>query len=72
MEQIVKQSFGIDIAKKDFTASLASYYPSGKIRYSTAEVFDNSKKGFNRFLKWCNKVGDKGSPPAFMMEPTGV
>jgi transposase len=72
MEQLLKQSIGIDIAKKDFTACLASSYSTGQIKYSSPEVFDNNKKGFNQFLKWSNKVGSQDILQTYIMESTGV
>lgn len=72
MESILKQCFGIDISKLDFTVCLATKTLSGKTLFGSPEKFSNSKKGFNQFVRWSRKVGDPTVRPLFLMEATGI
>jgi transposase len=72
MTQLVKQSFGIDISKLDFTVCLSKRSLEGSLTFSEVEVFPNNKKGFNQFLKWSRKVGESNIDTLFVMEATGV
>ncbi|MBT5424753.1 MAG: IS110 family transposase, partial [Bacteroidetes bacterium] len=72
MEKFITQCFGVDISKLDFTVCLAKRTLSGENRLSKTEKFENSKQGFNQFLKWSMKLGDPGLKTLFLMEATGV
>ena len=72
MEQIIRQSYGIDISKLDFSVCLASLLPSGKCLFSKVEKFSNNRNGFNQLLKWSRKMGDSTIFSCFVMEATGV
>ena len=72
MEKFITQCFGVDISKLDFTVCCAKRTLSGENRLSKTEKFENSKQGFNQFLKWSMKLGDPGLKTLFLMEATGV
>lgn len=67
-----KQAIGIDISKETFTTCLGSLSEDGTIQISPAEIFDNSKRGFNRLLRWAKPLVDSTVPLVFLMESTGV
>lgn len=67
-----KQAIGIDISKETFTTCLGSLSRDGIIRLSPVVVFDNSKSGFNRLLRWAKPLADSTVPLVFLMESTGV
>ena len=72
MDQLFKQSVGIDISKKKFTACVSKYYISDNQDLSEVVEFENQKTGYNQFVKWCRKNLDKDAPVCFLMEATGV
>lgn len=72
MEQIIRQSYGIDISKLDFSVCLASLLPSGICLFGKVEKFSNNRNGFNQLLKWSRKMGDSTLPSCFVMEATGI
>lgn len=72
METAVKQSVGIDISKDTFMASICYLYQSGKQDFITTDPFDNTKTGFNQFVKWVRKNTAKEIRTVFLMEATGV
>ena len=72
MEQVIMQSFGIDISKKTFTACVCYRDLSGEERLSEVVHFKNLKTGFNQFVKWSRKITDPLSEVIFVMEATGV
>jgi len=71
---IVKQNVGIDISKKDFAVCICKRFsdPNKDPLISEIKKFDNSKTGFNQFLKWVAKNIDKNIPVYYTMEATGV
>lgn len=72
MDQLFKQSVGIDISKKKFTACVSKYYISDNHDLSEVVEFENQKTGYNQFVKWSRKHLDKDAPVCFLMEATGV
>jgi len=72
MENIIKQSVGIDIAKETFTACICQRSISGKERLSEVVDFKNIKTGFNQLIKWSRKITDPSLEVVFVMEATGV
>lgn len=72
MDTIIKQSYGIDISKLDFSVCLSSKLSTGKLLFSQVEKFSNDRQGFNQFLKWSRKVGSSTAVTIFVMEATGI
>lgn len=72
MQEVVRQSVGIDIAKSTFTACHAKTMMDGSVELSEVEEFENSKTGFNQLVKWARKVGLKELPGHYVMEATGI
>jgi transposase len=67
-----KQAVGIDISKATFTACLASLEQNEQIHLSAAMVFDNTKTGFNRLVRWTGRLINGQAECVFLMEATGV
>ena len=72
MDQITKQSIGIDISKETFTACVCQHDLSGEERLSEVVDFKNLKTGFNQLVKWSRKITDPSAEVIFVMEATGV
>lgn len=72
MDQIIKQSVGIDISKETFTACVCQRDLSGAEQLSKAVDFQNNKTGFNQLVKWSRKFTDPSIDVIFVMEATGV
>lgn len=69
-----KQSVGIDIAKKTFTACVCKRSSNCKQGLILSEIrtFSNDRTGFNQFTKWVSKSVEKELPVSFAMEATGI
>lgn len=67
-----KQAIGIDISKATLSACLGSVSQSGTTQYSPNAVFENTKTGFNKLLRWAKPMLDNDSELVFLMEATGV
>ncbi len=67
-----RQCVGIDIANDDFKASLARTAPDGRIVFTPAKKFANTRQGFNQLIRWVTSEIDKDVPLIFLMEATGV
>jgi transposase len=72
MRNIIKQCVGIDISKASFTACVSGKLLSGEVLTSPVENFENSKHGFNQFIKWSRKTTDPSVEALFLMEATGI
>lgn len=72
MQTTSRQSVGIDIAKKKFSACFCQLDQQGSLIYSLSVEFANSTTGFNQLLKWVRKLANKTIPIVFVMEATGV
>lgn len=67
-----KQSIGIDISSKTFTACHCLFDFREGLRFSEVHSFSNDKHGFNQFMRWVSKETIKGIDITFLMEATGV
>lgn len=67
-----KQSIGLDIAKKTFTACICKVSPGQHLSYSGVETFKNERQGFNQLMRWVRKHCIIGPETVFLMEATGV
>ena len=72
MDQIIKQSVGIDIAKETFTACVCLRRLSGKEQLSEVTTFKNTKTGYNQLVKWSRKLTEPSLEVVFVMEATGI
>ena len=72
MDQIIKQSVGIDISKETFTACVCQRDLSGEEHLSEVVDFKNLKTGFNQLVRWSRKITDPSLEVIFIMEATGV
>lgn len=69
---VLKQSVGIDIGKRTFTACLCKRTSNYEDQLSEVREFGNEKKGFNQFIKWIGKTMSKGVAINYAMEATGI
>jgi len=73
LDRYFRQCVGIDVSKDKFTACLQMYDKASDVGCHTMSIdFDNTKSGFNQFVKWSRKEAQKGFPLTYLMEPTGV
>ncbi len=56
MDTIIRQCYGIDISKLDFSVCFSSGFVLGQMRFNEAVMFSNNRLGFNQFLKWSRIV----------------
>jgi transposase len=72
MQNIIKQCVGIDISKANFTACVCRRLLTGEVLTSPVESFENSKHGFNQFVKWSRKIIKPSVEVLFLMKATGI
>lgn len=74
MEQIIRQSIGIDISEKDFYACHYVLDLRGRaIRKGKVRVFKNTVPGFKSFMAWVEKIRSAClAELSLVMEATGV
>jgi transposase len=72
MQTTIKQCVGIDISKASFTACICRKLLSGEALLSSVESFENSKLGYNQFVKWSRKLTNPSVEVLFLMEATGI
>lgn len=70
--EIQKYGVGIDISKAKFTASICTLLTDQDVSFTDSADFENTKTGFNQFLKWVKKQTLKDKEVFYMMEATGV
>jgi transposase len=71
MEQLTKQSIGIDIAKESFSACVCQRDLSGDELLSEVAEFRNNKTGFNQLVRWSKKFTRPSPEVIYVMEATG-
>jgi len=69
---VTKQSVGIDIAKKTFTACVCKQFSDQTKDLSEVRKFNNNTTGYNQLLKWVNRCVFKDLEVSFTMEATGI
>jgi len=69
---IHKQSVGLDISKKTFTACICTLATGQTLSFSEVKSFDNEKRGFNQLIRWVRKQCIADIETVFLMEATGV
>ena len=63
LDRYFRQCVGIDVSKDKFTACLQMYDRANDVGCHTMSIdFDNTKSGFNQFVKWSRKEAVKGFP----------
>lgn len=73
LDRYFRQCVGIDVSKDKFTVCLQMYDRASDVGCHTMSIdFENTKSGFNQFVKWSRKEAVKGFPLTYLMEPTGV
>lgn len=72
MQTTIKQCVGIDISKGSFTACVCRKLQSGEALLSSVESFENSKTGYNQFVKWSRKITTSSVEVLYLMEATGI
>ena len=56
MNECIKQRIGIDISKLSFSACICQQDITGDEKLSEVFEFNNTKSGFNQFMKWQRKL----------------
>ena len=71
MEEL-RQNVGIDVAKDSFVAAFTVLLKGQGIKYKGTKKFNNNSKGFEEFLRWCEKFQENNLLLNFTMEATGI
>lgn len=72
MQQRLKQSVGIDMAKDDFVACFSIMTHGYDNIVLSTQTFKNTISGFRQLNKWVVKLLEESIPTIYVMEPTGV
>lgn len=72
MNNILKQSVGIDCSKDELVVTFHQLTDELQVVCKASEVFSNNEQGFKRLLKWNGKLADKRCDSIFVVEATGV
>jgi transposase len=72
MEQVIKQSVGIDCSKDELVCCLALKCMDSSVRNLDQQNFKNDSSGFKRLINWAQKKADKDIPLVYVVEATGV
>lgn len=72
MKQILKQSVGVDVAKKELVVTIGKIFTDLSIELYAYKVFKNTDKGIVSLLDWVLKETDSINELLFVMEATGV
>lgn len=72
MENIVKQTAGIDVAQKELIVSLGRMDQTTTTEIFAYKAFPNNLKGFKSLVSWVEKLSEKEIPFRYVMEATGV
>lgn len=72
MEEIIKQSLGIDCAKDNFVVTFSVCDSHREIQHLSFRVFNNDELGYKAFNKWAGKLFKRTIPLIYVMESTGV
>lgn len=72
MEEMIKQSVGIDCAKNDFTVTFSICDSQHEVKHLSSKTFANDESGFKAFNKWYDKLWKRSVPLIMVMEATGV
>ena len=70
--EVLRQNVGIDVAKDSFVAVFTVLLKGQVIKYKGTKKFQNNRKGFEEFLRWCEKFRENNLLVNFTMEATGV
>ena len=72
VKKIVKQVAGIDVAQDELVVQLGRMYDDWTPELYASKSFPNTKKGFEAFVAWVNKLTEAEVPVRYAMEATGV
>lgn len=72
MKKIVKQVAGVDVAQDELVVQLGRMYDDWTPELYASKNFPNTKKGFEAFVAWVNKLTEAEVPVRYAMEATGV
>jgi transposase len=72
VKKIVKQVAGIDVAQDELVVQLGRMYDDWTPELYASKSFPNTKKGFEAFVAWVNKLTGAEVPVRYAMEATGV
>jgi transposase len=72
MTTIIRQCVGIDIAKDEFVASLATMNQAFEVTHKSTKSFPNTLGGFQKMAKWAKQYILPQVNICYVMEATGV
>lgn len=72
VKKIVKQVAGIDVAQDELVVQLGRMYDDWTPELYASKNFPNTKKGFEAFVAWVNKLTEAEVAVRYAMEATGV
>jgi transposase len=72
MENVIKQSVGIDCSKDELVCCLSMLQQDLTIKNVSQQTFKNDQKGFKSLLKWSEKTFLQNLEHLFVVEATGV
>lgn len=72
MEELIKYTVGVDIAKDKFDVCMLSVDPKLSSKIRGTRKFANTPSGFRDFLAWLTKNRKTGAEVEILMEATGV
>jgi len=73
MNNILKQTFGIDVSMDTFVVRFGTTDTNQDQQISNSESFKNTTAGFKKFIQWTKKhIISNDIPLFFVMEATGV
>ena len=72
MNEVLKQSVGIDISMESFSVAFCAIDIHQKVSVKASKKFKNTPLGFKLFMEWVSKHNQTGLRTTFTMEATGV
>jgi transposase len=72
MNEVIKQSIGIDVAQKELVVTVGRMCKDLSIDLFAARTFPNDLSGFKQLVQWTEKITTRQAECRFVMEATGV
>lgn len=72
MQNIIKQTVGIDCGATELVVSLGQFTAEGDFRCKTSKEFTNSATGFRQLRQWVGKHASLDTEARYVVEATGV
>ncbi len=72
MQNLLKQTAGIDVAKDELVVTLGQMDQETHVELVACKTFINNKKGFSELIRWTEKLLSRQVKIMYVMEATGV